>query len=183
MLKKRYGNRSDWKRIVKREYVQSYIETKEFTGTITLLHLVQVKEPLWVDYDDQSNCIVDNGYTWMQHFPVGENFALTTMFDSKGEIVQWYIDICNEIGIENNVPWWEDLFLDIVILPTGEIILLDEDELEEALVGGSINQNMYDLAWNETNRIISLIREQKFPLLQFSKDHKELLKAQFQRGE
>ncbi|WP_391202427.1 DUF402 domain-containing protein [Psychrobacillus sp. L4] len=108
MLKKRYGYRSDWKRIVKREYVQSYVETQEFTGTITLLQLVQVTEPLWVHYDNKSICIVDNGYTWMQHFPVGENYALTTMFDSNGEVVQWYIDICNKLGIENNIPWWED---------------------------------------------------------------------------
>ncbi|WP_391202424.1 hypothetical protein [Psychrobacillus sp. L4] len=54
---------------------------------------------------------------------------------------------------------------------------MDEDELEEALEGGSVNQKMYDLAWTEANRIISLIRKQKFPLLHYSKDHKELLKA------
>lgn len=104
MLKKRYGNRSDWKRIVKREYAQCHVETKEFTGTITLLHLVQVTEPLWVSYKDKKICIVDNGYRWMQHFPVGENYTLTTMFDANGEVVQWYIDICKETGIENNMP-------------------------------------------------------------------------------
>jgi predicted RNA-binding protein associated with RNAse of E/G family len=173
MLKKRYGDRSDWKRIVKREYLQSYMETEEFTGTISRLNIVQVKEPLWVHYDDKSICIVDNGYTWVQHFPVREKYTLTTMFDSNGEIVQWYIDICNEIGIENNVPWWEDLFLDIVVLATGEIILLDEDELEEALEDGSIDQKMYDLAWTEANRIILLIREQKFPLLHINKISEE----------
>ncbi|WP_240620320.1 hypothetical protein [Peribacillus acanthi] len=25
-------------------------------------------------------------------------------------------------GIENGIPWWDDLFLDIVLLPTGEVI-------------------------------------------------------------
>lgn len=53
-----------------------------------------------------------------------------------------YIDICYEIGIEN----WDDLFLDIVALPTGEVIQQDEDELEEALESGSIYHKMYDLA-------------------------------------
>ena len=57
-----------------------------------------------------------------------------------------YIDICYEIGIENYIPWWDDLFLDIVALPTGEVIQQDEDELEEALESGSIYHKMYDLA-------------------------------------
>ena len=72
-------------------------------------------------------CIVDDGYMWLQHFPKGQNCTVTTMFDADGEVIQWYIDICNEIGTENNVPWWDDLFLDIIVLPTGEIIRQDED--------------------------------------------------------
>lgn len=51
---------------------------------------------------------------------------------------------------------------------------MDEDELEEALESGGIGQKMYNLAWNEANRITSLIREQKF---HFSEAHKELLEA------
>lgn len=177
MLKRRYGDRSNWKRIVEREYTQSYIESKEFTGTITLLKLVQVTDPLIIKYGDKSMSIVDNGYIWLQQFPDGKNYTITTMFDENGEIVQWYIDICYEIGIENGIPWWDDLFLDIVVLPTGEIILLDEEEIEDALVGGSIDQSMYDLAWNEVNKIITCINEKNVDLLKYSKIHKELLEV------
>ena len=62
MLKRRFGDRSDWKRIKKRMYVQTYIEKEEFTGYITLLNLIQVTEPLWVKFGDKSVCIVDDGY-------------------------------------------------------------------------------------------------------------------------
>ncbi|MFF2755134.1 DUF402 domain-containing protein [Psychrobacillus sp. NPDC058041] len=136
MLKRRYGDRTDWKRIIKREYVQTYVEKEEFIGTISLLKLTQVTEPLFVQYGEKRLCIVDDGYTWMQHFPTDKNYSLTTMFDENGEIVQWYIDICYQIGIEKDVPWWDDLFLDVVVLPSGEIIVLDEDELEDALTCG-----------------------------------------------
>ncbi|QUG42297.1 DUF402 domain-containing protein [Psychrobacillus sp. INOP01] len=177
---RRYGNRSDWKRIIQREYTQSYVEKKEFTGYITLLNMKKVTEPLWVQYGEKRICIVDDNYMWLQHFPIGKNYSVTTMFDASGKIVQWYIDICYEIGIENNVPWWDDLFLDIIVLPTGEVIQQDEDELEEALESGSINHNMYDVAWEEATRITTCIKEDQFKLLGFSKIHKELLEEHLQ---
>lgn len=177
-MKRKYGDRSEWKRIVERKYSQSYMESKEFTGYITLLHLVQVSEPLWVNYGENNICIVDDGYMWLQHYPTGKNYSVTSMFDASGEIVQWYIDICYEIGIEHNVPWLDDLFLDIVVLPNGEIILLDEDELEDALENGSIDISMYNLAWDEANRITDLIKEETFELLPISQIHKEVLEEQ-----
>ena len=175
MLKRKYGDRSEWQRIKKREYAQIFMEKDEFTGYITLLHLVQVTEPLWVKYAEENVCIVDDGYMWLQHFPSGKNYSLTTMFNTKGEVVQWYIDICNEIGIEHNIPWWDDLFLDIIILPTGEIVQLDEDELEEALIKGWIDQSMYNLAWTQANEITTSIMEKSFEILNYSKVHKQLL--------
>ena len=183
MLKRRFASRSDWKRIIKRQYVQTHVVNDEFNGTITLLHLVEVSEPLWVQYTGKRICIVDNGYMWMQHFPHSKNFALTTMFDADGEVVQWYIDISSAIGIENNDPWWDDLFLDIVVFPDGEYALLDEDELQEALANGDIDQAMNDFALNEANRIITSIKEGKFPLFQYATKHKELLIELLKKGE
>lgn len=179
MLKRRFGDRSDWKRIKKREYAQSYVDKEEFTGYITLLNLVQVTKPLWVKYDDKSVCIVDDGYMWLQHFPIGKNYSVTTMFDANGEVIQWYIDICKELGVENNIPWWDDLFLDIIVLPTGEIIQQDEDELEAALKNGLVDQDSYNLAWTQANKIMSSIIEESFDLLNYSKVHKEMLTKLF----
>ena len=182
MLRK-YGDRSDWKRVIQREYAQSYLGTKDFTGYITLLNLLQVTEPLWVQYGEKRICIVDNNYMWLQHFPLEKNYAVTTMFDAKGEIVQWYIDICYEVGWENSIPWMDDLILDIVVLPTGEVFQLDEEELEEALENGSINQEMYDLARNEAARITTCIKENQFKLLDFSKIHREVLVEHLKKAE
>lgn len=99
---------------------------------ITLLNTIKVTEPLSVNYGERKVCIVDDGYMWLQQFPLEKNHSVTRMFDANGDIVQWYIDICLRNGVENNVPWMDDLFLDIVVLPNGEIIEKDADELEEA---------------------------------------------------
>lgn len=45
-LKRKYGDRSDWKRVLKREYAQLYLEMDNFKGYISLLKIAKVKEPL-----------------------------------------------------------------------------------------------------------------------------------------
>ena len=154
MLKRKYGNRSDWKRVLKSDYQQNFHQDKDFRGYITLLNIKEVLEPLVVKNGVNEVCIVNDGYSWLQHFPIGRNYSVTTMFDAQDEIIQWYIDICYEIGIKDNIPWMDDLYLDIVVFPTGEIVLLDEEELDEALSEGVINKSMYDLAWEEARKVI-----------------------------
>ncbi len=35
MLERRFGDRSKWKRVLKRSYLQSFLNTKEFKGYVT----------------------------------------------------------------------------------------------------------------------------------------------------
>lgn len=175
MLYRKYGDRPDWKRVLKKEYRQLFLNTEEFQGDISLIKIKSVSEPLYVQYGEKRICIVDDNYIWLQHFPSGKRYTLTTMFDSKGEIVQWYIDISHQNGIENNIPWMDDLFLDIIVLPTGEVIHKDTDELEDALNEGLIDEALYNTAWEEFNKINKLINTNELALLKLAKNHMELL--------
>lgn len=182
MLKRKYGDRSNWKRILEREYAQSYLETENFKGYITLLKIVKVAEPLYATYYGKSICIADDGYFWLQHFPNEKHHSVTTMFDAEGHIVQWYIDICAINGVTaDNVPWMDDLFLDIVVLPTGEVVQKDITELEEALLGDIIDKDLYNLAWEESARLNDFIENGNFTLLKLSEDHKEFLIKMLQK--
>lgn len=122
-------------------------------------------------------CIVNDGYMWLQQFPLDKKHSVTTMFNENDEIVQWYIDICYKNSIENNVPWMDDLFLDIILLPSGELIEKDADELEEAYAKGVITKSLYDLAWSELNIIKEQIESEKFQLVNLSNQHKDILAA------
>jgi len=95
-------------------------------------------------------------------------------FDHKGEIVQWYIDICYQTGFDQ-VPWLDDLYLDLIVFPSGKIIQKDCDELDEALNQGVINKVLYNQAWDEANRLLNLIQKDTFPLLHHSAKHKKVL--------
>ncbi|GHH99458.1 hypothetical protein AM1BK_30010 [Neobacillus kokaensis] len=175
MLERKYGDRLEWKRVVKRKYAQSYLDTKDFRGYITLIHTIKVTEPLSVRYGENDICIVNDGYMWLQQFPLEKKHSVTTMFDANGNIVQWYIDICLENGLDRNIPWMDDLFLDIVLLPSEEVFLKDDDELEVAVVKGIIDKSLYNLAWDEANNLIKLIHNRNFELLNLSIEHKEIL--------
>lgn len=50
MIKRKYGDRPNWKRIREKKYSQLYLKTAEFKGYITLLHTVKVTEPLIIKY-------------------------------------------------------------------------------------------------------------------------------------
>ncbi|UOQ46848.1 DUF402 domain-containing protein [Gracilibacillus caseinilyticus] len=175
MLKRRYGDRSGWSRILERKYSQTYLESDEFRGYLSLLNTIKVNEPLSVHYGEKNICIVDDGYMWLQQFPLDRNHAVTTMFDANGNIVQWYIDICLCIGIENGIPWMDDLFLDLILLPSGEIFEKDADELDDALSKGIIDEAHYELACNEMKKLKKLISKQDFHLIKLSNSHKEML--------
>ena len=46
MLKRRYGDRSEWKRLLDKEYTQAFIDTEGFKGYVTLIKVNKVTEPL-----------------------------------------------------------------------------------------------------------------------------------------
>lgn len=182
-MKIRSARRSDWERVLARRFVARRIDTPEYRGYVTLLRIDEVSEPLYVTFADQRVCIVDRGYSWLQHFPDGAHYALLAAFDERGELVQWYIDIAGRVGVdERGVPWYEDLYLDIVITPQGETLLLDVEELDEALRLGEVTQSQYDFAWREASALLDALEADMFPLLWLSEAHRALLEEAIQAG-
>ncbi|MBM7578638.1 DUF402 domain-containing protein [Jeotgalibacillus terrae] len=179
MLKRKYGNRPDWQRIITRKSATAIEDTDRFRGDLTLLHAVKVTAPASFTYGEKEICIIDDGYTWLQQFPADANHSVTTMFDADGNVVQWYIDICLSNGKDEQGPWMDDLFLDLILLPGGELIVKDADELDEALDNQVIDQKLYDLAWKEAETLIDLIKKERFEPVRLSYYHKDKLEKTF----
>ncbi|WP_170142431.1 DUF402 domain-containing protein [Thermosporothrix hazakensis] len=165
-MKIKYPDRTDWKRVVKRCYAETELHTPVFHGTVTLFRIDEVVEPLYFVMDGERVCRADNGYYWMQHFPHGSRYVITTFFNSSREVLGWYIDICaRHYRNEQGRLCYEDLYLDLDILPSGKITLLDVDELDEALYSGKITSTEYELAWREAHSLMLAIEHDRFPLL------------------
>ncbi|CAH0121142.1 MULTISPECIES: DUF402 domain-containing protein [unclassified Paenibacillus] len=172
-MKRKFSDRANWRRIISKQFISHYMEQPEFTGYVTLYTIERLKEPLWKEYDGQTLCLADEGYSWLQYFPKGEHFIVTAMFDDRQRIIQWYIDICKSQGVtEQGVPWFDDLFLDIVVLPSGTVILMDEDELDEALIQGEISQEDYELATETAQHLLRQISAHVFPYFVMSQRHR-----------
>jgi predicted RNA-binding protein associated with RNAse of E/G family len=177
MLRKKFANMPGWKRILQHRFYHSYVDTPEFRGNITLYYMDAVTEPRMVEYFHRKTCIFDAGYSWLKQFPADEqHFNVSTHFDASGQIVQWYIDICLHTGIDQNqIPWIDDLYLDLVVSPTMEIEVKDADELLAARESGDISTAEFDLAWREARRIMERIKENQFGLLALSNTHRQML--------
>lgn len=175
MVVRKYGNRADWKRILHRNYRETSLETKAFQGHISLIEMKVVSTPLHVSYPNQTLCIVDNGYSWLQHFPMDSHHAVTTMFDQNGVVIQTYIDISLQNGVDENGPWWEDLYLDLIVFPTGEILLQDEDDLDNALKSGAISKSQYSLAWSEVESVRNALANNQLEIIHLAPSHRQLL--------
>ena len=172
-MKQRTAERLLWPWITARRFVPHAFATAAFQGVASLLCIDAVREPFWVEWQGRSFCICDGGYTWLQHFPVNTHYAVTTMFDPQGQVIQWSIDICHRHWVDDKgVPWWEDLYLDLLVFPAGDCHIVDGDELDEALQTGVIDVRLHRLAWDEAHRLQSVIQADAFPLLSLSYDHR-----------
>jgi predicted RNA-binding protein associated with RNAse of E/G family len=171
-MKKKYADRATWTRVLKRKDKLSYVKNEKFSGYISMIHIEKVRKPLIKNVDGKKVRIVDDGYTWVIFMPENLMYSLTMMISDKKEVVQWYFDICKPYKIsESGVPFFEDLYLDIVVLPSGGIVLLDEDELYHAFKIGVISKEEYNQANEQAELLIEDIKNETNELLQFSKEY------------
>ena len=158
-MKRKYGDGSSWKRLLEKDYTVKQIEE----GMLGILEIKKVREPSCKEYDGKELCIAGNQYTWIQYFIDEKNFAITAMLDDQKELVQYYIDVAKDYEIdERGLPYFDDLYLDVVLLPNGKIYVLDEDELEDAYKSGDVTKEEYELAWYTTKWIIAAIKIMNF---------------------
>lgn len=111
------------------------------------LKFKNIEKPLIVNNSRDNICIRDNNYEWIEVYPENGKYAITIIFDDNNNLIEWYFDISKNIGIENGIPFEDDLYLDMIITPDGEEIVIDENELLEAKDSGDITQKDVDSAY------------------------------------
>ncbi|QHE53941.1 DUF402 domain-containing protein [Pontibacillus sp. HMF3514] len=169
-MKVKYADRSHWNRVKERSFSVHHENSDSFQGAVAVLNIHKVRTRLVIPYEDRHICIADDGYVWVQHFPKGEYYTVTAMINDDGHVVQWYIDMINAYGeTEDGIPWYEDLFLDVVALPNGDYYTLDQDELDAALRAGDITREQYDLGLRTHRKVTYLLESGQFDILREAK--------------
>ncbi|HFK1718892.1 DUF402 domain-containing protein [Bacillus thuringiensis] len=172
-MKRKYGDGSSWKRLIEKSYTVKQVEE----GILGILDIKKVRELSRKEYDGKEICIASDGYTWVQYFINGKNFAITAMLDDRHNLVQYYIDVTKEYEIDDRgLPYFDDLYLDVVLLPSGKVYILDEEELEDAYKSGDVTKVEYELAWYTTKWILAAIKNSEFYWISILEEEIEKLK-------
>ncbi len=131
---------------------------------ISVKKLIHVTKPFIIHHNITG---MDSGYYILEVVPKKGHVAMRVFLNEKKEIVEYYFDIIKESGMDEKykVPFFYDLYLDVTLLPNGEISIIDEQELEEALKSGDITEQDYRMIIKEKNKLIKEIKEKKNSLI------------------
>lgn len=176
-MKRKSTDRIYLQRIVDRDFISLSVNDDSFKGYISLFKINKVTSPCVIKYDEKNICVIDNGHRLLQYVPLTENYTLTAFCDKNNKLIQWYFDITYRNGIDDEgIPYYDDLYLDIIILPHLQVKLVDKDELDEALEKKVISEEQYNLACNVADRLMNDILNSKITLMErYETDLKNML--------
>jgi len=169
--------RSDWHRILEREYKVSPCSFQKMEGVVSLLQIRKVTEPLLVPGENGEKVLIaDVGYSWLQVAFKEQYFWATVMYDNKGRFMQGYFDITGGNSFEDmNNPTFRDMYLDLVLLEGSRILVLDRDELDEAFEQNEITEEQYQKTVTEGEKLYHFLQEHGERFLQFCNEWREKL--------
>ena len=88
----------------------------------------------------------------LQFFREAGDYCFTATYEDDGSFRDFYIDITDGMGLtEDNVPYHNDLYLDMIVRSQDDYEVLDEDELKEAYQKNDITKEQFERAYKILN--------------------------------
>lgn len=114
--------------------------------------------------------LIDNGYYIIEFTPLDQFYNVRVFLNKNAKVIGYYFDISRGNGIENNIPYYDDLYLDIIYSPDNNTIRVeDEDELLDALNNKTISVKEYNLANETCSKLIEEIKANKNKFINIDK--------------
>lgn len=133
--------------ITSKRYVQMKIDNEIFKGITAMLYIDKVSMPHIWNFNGEKIVVCDSGMKWLQMLLDDGAYVITAMINMRNEIELWYIDMIASHGIdEDDIIYFYDLYLDLIVYPEGTIKVDDMDELIEAFEKNIITKDLYELA-------------------------------------
>ena len=146
-MKRKRLTYDSWTSITRRAFVCQRVSVPGFTGQAGLLRIEAVTRPQYWYVQGRAMVVADAGMAWLSLLPEGGHYCIGAMLDRRERPVLWYIDMIDGQGMDaDGVPWFDDLYLDLVVKPNGFVHEDDRDELDAALAGGDITPEQHRLA-------------------------------------
>jgi hypothetical protein len=68
----------------------------------------------------------------VEYFSLDRPYNAFATYRAHGEFVAWYCNVTHPTSVTESEITWHDLYVDVVVLASGEVLVLDEDELEQS---------------------------------------------------
>jgi hypothetical protein len=98
----------------------------------------------------------------LEYFPLAEPFNAFSLFSAAHTFKGWYCNVTYPTTVHGRCIYWHDLFVDVIVQPDGEILVLDEDELAEAGIAQS-DPDLHRLIIDGKQRILDRIVHGHYP--------------------
>jgi len=73
---------------------------------------------------------LEPGDVFLEYYYLGKWFNIFEIRDSAGGLKGWYCNMTRPMELTDEAIRWSDLALDLLVLPDGQQVLLDQDEFE-----------------------------------------------------
>lgn len=107
---------------------------------MVLFHHIQTPFTMFAD---QTTVTITKGSYTIAYYWRNEPYNLYIWRDREGKYLASYFNIVRNTDMTDETVSFEDLIIDLLVLPTGDTFILDEEELQEPLEqfeGGSVLQ-------------------------------------------
>lgn len=97
------------------------------------------------------------GFVWRTRWEVGKPYIINKYLNERRELVGIYCDVCRPVERDGDGFVFDDLYLDVWQVPGKEPILLDEDELVDAVKAGFLSEEEANTARENAVQIKELL--------------------------
>ena len=134
------------------------VTIKEDDLFITIKKYIDIEKPISFKQINKDVFYVDKNFYLVEITPLNENYNIRLYYNDKKEFIDYYIDITLENGVKYKLPYYIDLYLDILNdHKTNKPHFVDEDELIDAFNNKIISKKDYDLAYKIGNKLLKEI--------------------------
>lgn len=137
-------------------YHQLWMDNDIFTGWVAINDLTDGEYYYW-DFPKAGKVpVTGKGMCWLTLIPDGKSRSITAMFTKDKHVSAWYVDVIDKVQVdEDGVVAFVDKYLDVMLTPSGDIIIDDRDELDAAFQSKELSKEQYEKAIAEGEDIIN----------------------------
>ena len=94
---------------------------------------------------------------------IDKGIKVSKVFDNAGQMVYWYCDIIEtHYDEKENIYTFNDLLIDVIVYPDGQVEVLDMDEFADAMEQGILSVGTIAHAMRATDDLLHMIYAGEF---------------------